>query len=69
MVIGLARIGTVNGDKGVFIARAVVGGLIGAGLWLWMALASRVCQNFARIVCSCFFGIGVLSNLGNLLSG
>jgi hypothetical protein len=80
MVIGLTQINavndhlrslgysetTINSDKGVFIASAVVGGLIGVGLWLWMALATRGGHNYARIVSSVFFGLGVLGGLSNL---
>ena len=80
MVIGLTQINTVNdhlrslgysdttinSDKGVFIGSAVVGGLIGAGLWLWMALATRGGHNYARIVSTVFFGIGVLGSISNL---
>ena len=82
MVIGLTQISTVedhlrslgysdttiNNDKGVFVASAVIGGLIGAGLWLWMALATRAGHNYARIVSTVFFGIGVLGALSNLAS-
>lgn len=59
---------TINSDKGVFVASAVVGGLIGAGLWLWMALATRAGHNYARIVSSVFFGIGVVGSISNLAS-
>jgi hypothetical protein len=59
---------TINSDKGVFIASAVIGGLIGSGLWLWMALATRGGHNYARIVSTVFFGIGVLGSIGNLAS-
>jgi hypothetical protein len=82
MVIGLTQLNTVekhleslgtstttiNSDKGVFIASAVIGGLIGTGLWLWMALATRAGHNYARIVSTVFFGIGVLGSIGNLAS-
>ena len=57
---------TITSDKSAFIGLAVVGGLIGAGLWLWMALATRAGQGYARIVSSVFFGIGVIGLLGNI---
>lgn len=57
---------TIDNDKNVFVATIVVGGLIGAGLWLWMALACRAGHNYARIVSTVFFGIGVLGSLSNL---
>lgn len=82
MVIGLTQLSKVNdhlrslgysdttisSDKGVFVAGAVVGGLIGTGLWLWMALATRAGQNYARIVSTVFFGVGVLGGISNLVS-
>lgn len=36
---------------------AVVGGLIGIGLWTWMAFANRAGKNWARITGTVFFGI------------
>ncbi|MFL6115051.1 MAG: hypothetical protein ACJ786_27450 [Catenulispora sp.] len=60
---------TIDSNVRIFTAGIIVGGLIGAGLWLWMALATRAGQNYARIVSSVFFGIGVLSNLNGLGSG
>jgi hypothetical protein len=83
IVIGLTQIDTVNkhleslgygqatidSDKGVFVASAVVRGLIGSALWLWMALATRGGHNYARIVSTVFFGIGVLGSITNLASG
>ena len=82
MVIGITQVGTINdhlkslgysdtiinSDKGFFIAGAVAGGLIGAGLWLWMALATRAGHDYARTVSSVFFGIGVLSSLSSLIN-
>jgi len=60
---------TIDSDKNVFTASIVIGGLIGAGLWLWMALACRAGHNYARIVSSVFFGLGVIGSLSNLASG
>jgi len=82
MVIGLTQLGTINdrmralgysdatinADKGGFIAVTVISGLIGAGLWLWMALATRGGHNYARIVSTVFFGLGVLGGLSNLFN-
>lgn len=36
---------------------AVIGGLIGIGLWTWMAFANRAGKNWARITGTVFFGI------------
>jgi hypothetical protein len=60
---------TIDSDKNVFVAGIIVGGLIGAGLWLWMALATRAGHNYARIVSTVFFGIGVLTSISGLGSG
>jgi hypothetical protein len=56
---------TIDSDKRLFMTTVLIGGLIGAGLWLWMALACRAGQNYARIVSSVFFGIGVLGSLSS----
>lgn len=39
----------------------IVGGLIKAGLWLWMALVCRQGRNWGRIVSTIFFGTGCLA--------
>lgn len=54
---------TIDSDKTVFMVAVVILGLIGAGLWLWMALACRAGHNYARIVSSVFFGLGAVSSL------
>lgn len=56
----------INSDVRVTIVVGVVFGLIGIGLWLWMAFACRAGQSYARIVSTMFFSIGVLGFLGNL---
>jgi hypothetical protein len=45
------------------VAIAVVGGLIGVGLWLWMAWANGAGKNWARILSTVFFGISTLELL------
>ena len=60
---------TIDSDKSRLFVSLVVGGLIRAGLWLWMALAVRTGHNYARIVSSVFFGIGVVGGLVNLVPG
>jgi hypothetical protein len=42
---------------------AVVFGLLGAGLWVWMAFANKAGKNWARITGTVFFGIDTLSLL------
>jgi hypothetical protein len=39
----------------------VAGGVIGAGLWLWMAWKNKRGRNWARILSTVFFGISCLS--------
>jgi hypothetical protein len=82
VVIGLTQLGgykdrlralgysdaTINADMGAYIAITVILGLIGPGLWLWMALATRAGHSYARIVSNVFFGLGVLGALGALLN-
>ena len=43
----------------------VVGGLIGAGLWLWMAWANKRGRSWARIVSTVFFAIATLGLIGS----
>jgi hypothetical protein len=57
----------VNGQANTFMAVSIVGGLIGAGLWILIARASRNGKSWARITGTVLFGIatvqGGLSNL------
>jgi hypothetical protein len=46
----------------------VVFGLIGVGLWIWMAFANRAGKNWARITATVFFALLTVSLLGNLAS-
>ncbi|MGE9808652.1 MULTISPECIES: hypothetical protein [unclassified Janibacter] len=48
------------------LAVGVVSGLIGAGLWLWMASANGKGRGWARIVATVFFALQLLSFLANL---
>jgi hypothetical protein len=52
----------------VGVAAAVIGVLIGIGLWLWMAFAIRAGKNWARITGTVFFGISCLTLLGTLVA-
>jgi hypothetical protein len=45
------------------VAAIVVFGLIGVGLWLWMAYANKRGANWARITATVFFGLDTLSTL------
>ncbi len=59
---------TVDVDSvvNVSLAAIVLVGLIGIGLWLWMAFANRAGKNWARITATIFFGISTLSVLSNI---
>jgi hypothetical protein len=43
-----------------FIIALVVTGLIGIGLWVWMAMMSKAGRSWARIVGSVLFGVDTL---------
>jgi hypothetical protein len=45
------------------VAFAVVLGLLGIGLWIWMASANKAGKNWARITATVFFGINTVSVL------
>ena len=47
-------------------ALVIVIGLIGAGLWIWMAFANKAGRNWARITGTVFFGLDTLSLIGDL---
>ncbi len=50
----------------VAVAAAVIFGLVGIGLWLWMAYANKAGRNWARITSTVFFGIDTMSLLAGL---
>ncbi|MBO0842528.1 MAG: hypothetical protein J2O46_05035 [Nocardioides sp.] len=56
----------VNGTVAVAIGSAVVGAVIEVGLWIWMAIANAKGIAWARIVATCFGGIGVISALAGI---
>jgi hypothetical protein len=47
----------------------VVVGLIGIGLWLWMARANKAGKNWARITSTVFFALDTLGAIGGLAGG
>lgn len=49
------------------VATAIIIGLIGVGLWIWMAWANRAGKNWARILSTIFFGLDTLSVIVALL--
>jgi hypothetical protein len=54
----------VNSYDRFIISLAVVSGLIGIGLWLWMARANLRGKNWARIVSSVLFALATLDLIG-----
>jgi cytochrome bd-type quinol oxidase subunit 2 len=50
----------------VAIVLAIIVGLIGIALWIWMARANRAGKNWARITATVFFGLDTLSLLAAL---
>jgi hypothetical protein len=53
----------VNNTATFLITATVISGLLGAGLWLWMAWANKRGRSWARIVSSVFFGIATLDTV------
>ncbi len=51
----------------VGVTVAVISGLIGVALWLWMASANGKGRKWARIVATVFFVLSVLSTLSSLI--
>lgn len=55
----------VDAAASLGIAFAVVLGLVGAGLWFWMARANLKGRNWARILATVFFGLNTFALLGS----
>jgi hypothetical protein len=49
----------------VAVTFAVILGLIGIGLWIWMARANKAGKNWARITSTVFFGLDTLGLLAS----
>jgi hypothetical protein len=54
----------VNQLNTFIISLAIVSGLIGIALWLWMAWANGQGKNWARIVSTVLFGLATLDLIG-----
>lgn len=50
----------VNSAETITVVLAVISGLIGVGLWLWMAWANKEGKKWARIVATVLFGLDTL---------
>jgi hypothetical protein len=53
----------VNNTAATLIVATVISGLLGAGLWLWMAWANKGGRSWARLLSSVFFGISTLETI------
>src|SRR5262244_3100928 len=56
----------VNQLNTFIIALAIVSGVIGVALWLWMARANGQGKNWARILSTVLFGLATLDLFGVL---
>jgi hypothetical protein len=54
----------VNQLNTFIITLAIVSGVIGIGLWLWMARANSQGRNWARILSTVLFGLATLDLIG-----
>jgi hypothetical protein len=54
----------ISQDNRFIIGLAVVSGLLGIGLWLWMAWANNQGKNWARILSTVLFGLATLDLVG-----
>ena len=54
----------VNQLNGFIIGLAIISGLVGIGLWLWMARANGQGRNWARILSTVLFGLATLDLFG-----
>ncbi len=54
----------VNQLNGFIIGLAIVSGLVGIGLWLWMARANNQGKSWARIVSTVLFVLATLDLVG-----
>ena len=82
LVVGLATIGSLHSElrnayprvtssqlhtiEVATVVFIVIFGLIGVGLWLWMAVANKRGGNWARITASVFFALNTVSLLVGL---
>ena len=59
--------GTTTVSSNVNIASSATGGILGIGLWIWMAYANRAGKHWARVTGTVFFGISCLGVLGDIV--
>jgi len=58
----------LNSDYHLVLGVAIVGGVIGAALWLWMAYSCKAGKGWARIVSTVLFAIDTLSLLAGAIT-
>jgi hypothetical protein len=58
----------LNTDYHAVLGASIVVGLIGVGLWLWMAYSCKAGKSWARIVSSVLFGLDTLSVLAGAIT-
>lgn len=82
LIVGLATIGSLHSElrtaypkvtssqlhtiEVATVVFIVIFGLIGVGLWIWMAMANKRGGNWARITATVFFGLNTISALVGL---
>jgi hypothetical protein len=54
----------VNQLNGFIIGLAIVSGLVGVGLWLWMSWANKEGKNWARVLSTVLFALATLDLFG-----
>lgn len=59
----------VDAVVSVVVAFGVVFGLVGVGLWIWMAIANGRGKSWARVVATVFAGLNVAGTLFSLAGG
>lgn len=53
----------INNAVDALVGTAIVGGIVGAALWVWMAIANSRGNSWARIVATVFFGIDTIGTI------
>jgi hypothetical protein len=59
----------VTNSEHVLVVFFIVGGLIGAGLWVWMARSNAAGKSWARIVSTVFFALDTILQFVGLGAG
>src|SRR5215469_14457990 len=65
----MANSSSTTTSTGTVVTAAVIGGVIQAGLWAWMAWKTSAGRNWARILSTVFFGILCIDFIAALAAG